>query len=188
MKNYEKCAMTLIFAFLATLGARAQGIQTITVNGVASTTNSVASSVITVPTNSYAVLKSVYPNSLVSLVANIHGQTFTFALGDSIAGLAGATVNPVVFSGPATIQLQTSTNANFNGDAAFGFATFDIEPGPFPPGKAVTIGAYSGNVQVTMQMSTDLVNWTTAVNGMVYTNSPDARFFRVQLVTKAQGP
>ncbi|SPE61801.1 hypothetical protein SBV1_770009 [Verrucomicrobia bacterium] len=45
---------------------------------------------------------------------------------------------------------------------------------PFPPGKAVTVGAYSGNVQVTMQISTDLANWTSAVNGAVYTNSPDA--------------
>jgi len=64
-------------------------------------------------------------------------------------------------------------------------ATVDIQPGPFPPGRTVTVGAYSGNVRVTMEMSTDLVNWTPAVNASLYTNSPDARFFRIQLVTNA---
>jgi hypothetical protein len=36
-----------------------------------------------------------------------------------------------------------------------------------------------------MEMSADLVNWTPAVNGVVYTNSPDARFFRITLETNA---
>jgi len=40
--------------------------------------------------------------------------------------------------------------------------------------QEVTAGAYGGNVRVTMEMSTDLVNWAPAVNGMVYTNSPEA--------------
>ena len=83
---------------------------------------------------------------------------------------------PVVIAGPAMIQIVS-------GYASGGFATFCVEPGPFPPGRAVTVGAFSGNVQVTMQMSTDLVNWTTATNALVYTNSPDARFFRIQLNT-----
>ena len=53
----------------------------------------------------------------------------------------------------------------------------------FPPGKTATVGANAANVQATMQMSTDLVDWTPALNGQVYTNSPDARFFRIQLLT-----
>ncbi len=36
-----------------------------------------------------------------------------------------------------------------------------------------------------MQMFTDLVNWTPAVNGQIYTNSPDAGFFRIKLQTNA---
>lgn len=60
--------------------------------------------------------------------------------------------------------------------------------GAFPPDKTLVVGANSGNVQVTMQMSTDLVNWTPAVNEMIYTNAPDARFFRIQLLTNVQAP
>ena len=80
-------------------------------------------------------------------------------------------------AGPATISLVAK------GSPAI--LTLDVEPGPYPPGRAVTVSAYSGNVQVTMEMSTDLVNWTPAVNAQVYTNSPDARFFRIKLVANA---
>lgn len=95
------------------------------------------------------------------------------------SGNGGAYTPGFTISGPATISLITQ------GSPSKGILTLDIEPAPFPPGKAVTVGAYSGNVQVTMEMSTDLVNWTPAVNAMVYTNSPDARFFRIKLVTNA---
>ncbi len=84
--------------------------------------------------------------------------------------------------GPATIEIEGGNDAYGNLPA---MATVDIQPGPFPPGRTVTVGAYSGNVRVTMEMSTDLVNWTPAVNAALYTNSPDARFFRIQLVTNA---
>ena len=36
-----------------------------------------------------------------------------------------------------------------------------------------------------MEMSTDLENWTPAVNGPVCTNSPDTRFFRIKMVRNA---
>jgi hypothetical protein len=85
-------------------------------------------------------------------------------------------------AGPATISLITQGPGSSGNPAIL---TLDIEPGPYPPGRAVTVGAYSGNVQVTMEMSTDLVNWTPAVNAQVYTNSPDARFFRIKLQTNA---
>ena len=114
------------------------------------------------------------------LVANIQGQTFTWSF--SGFGFIGANMfQPLVFSGPAAIQLLALPNVN----GSYGFATFDVEPGPYRPDKAVTIGAYSGNVKVTMETSTDLVNWTTAVNGQIYTNSPIAQFFRITLVKNA---
>jgi hypothetical protein len=132
------------------------------------------SAVITVSSNSYAVFKTVNGGYGGWVLVNLHGFNFTFDLDDQ-------NFDNMTFSGPATIQLEGSGY----GPA---FATIAVEPGPFPPGKTLTVGANSGNVQVTMQMSTDLVNWTPAVNGMVYTNTPDARFFRIQMVTNAQGP
>ena len=94
-------------------------------------------------------------------------------------GNGGSYTPDFIIAGPATISLITPS------DGAKAILTLDIEPGPYPPGRAVTVGAYSGNVQVTMEMSTDLVNWTPAVNAQVYTNSPDARFFRIKLATNA---
>ena len=157
--------LALVFAFYA---ACAQ-IQTLVVSP-ANTNGAVA----TVSSNSFATIKSINANAGGYLLLNLQGVNFTFHLPEGAP-------NGLTFSGPATIQLQ--------GDGySSSLVTVDVEPGPFPPGKALTVGAYSGNVQVTLQMSTDLVNWTTAVNGMVYTNSPDARFFRIQLVTNAQAP
>lgn len=157
----------LVFAYVS-LPAHAQ-VQTLTVSP--SNTNS---AVLNVSSNSFAIIKSAYTASGGSILVNMQGVNFTF-------NLSFQTVSGLTFAGPATIQLQ--------GDSyGAAFATFAIEPGPFPPGQALTVGSNSGNVQVTMQTSTDLVNWTTAVNGMVYTNTPAARFFRIQLLTNAQNP
>lgn len=172
--------MTLIFAIITVLDASAQGIRTIT----AGNTN-LNSPVITLASNSFAVFRGGWGVQSASanyngpsLVASIQGIPFSWSL-----GLTPGTATPapmgLTISGPATLQVQSPAIG------AVGFATFDIEPGPFPPGKAVTIGAYSGNVKVTMEPSTDLVNWTAAVNGQVYTNSPIAQFFRITLVTNA---
>jgi len=162
--------LILLTSALAAISASAE-IRTITLD----TTISTNSEVLTLSSNSYAVLKSsLATSSRTTLNFGIHGVTFYGYTLSTISSLG-----PLIFTGPATIYIS--------GDAgpAAAFATFDVEPGPFPPGKTVTIGAYSGNVQVTMEMSTDLVNWTPAVNGMVYTNSPDARFFRIKMVTNA---
>jgi hypothetical protein len=90
---------------------------------------------------------------------------------------------PMIVAGPATVQLSAP-----NCPDTHAFATFDIQPAPFPPDKAVTIGAYSGNVKITMEESTDLVNWTQAINGTTYTNSPAARFFRIRMEKNAPPP
>ncbi len=121
-----------------------------------------------VPTNGFATLKSLLaPNGFLRIrTKGISYDYYNDSVGFTIAG-------------PATVQvIQYSNTIN-----PVTLATFDVQPSPFPPNKALTVGAYSGNVQVTMQMSTDLVNWTPAVNAQIYTNSPDARFFRIQLVT-----
>ena len=65
--------------------------------------------------------------------------------------------------------------------ACVAMATVDITPSAYPPDRAVTVGPYSADMKVTMEMSTDLVNWTVAQNAAVYTNRPEARFFRIKL-------
>ena len=107
------------------------------------------------------------------LLVQKDSKTFVFNAGQMAS---------VVMAGPAAVSLGLDGSLQ---PSCQSFVTLDIQPAPFPPGRAVTVGAYSGNVQVTMEMSTDLVNWTPAVNGLVYTNAPDARFFRIKLVTNA---
>ena len=164
---------TTLFSLILTvvsLSVRAQ-IQTLVVSPT-----STNSAVITVSSNSFAVVKSVDNDDGGLLLINIQGVNFT-------KDFSFESINGLTISGPATIQLQAHCCAFYAS-----YATIEIVPGPFPPGKTLTVGANSGNVQVTMQMSTDLVNWTPAVNGMVYTNTPDARLFRIQTVVNAQGP
>ncbi len=93
----------------------------------------------------------------------------------------------LMIAGPATVSLATTSYKNGITELSQAILTLDVEPVPFPPGKTLTLGANSGNAQVTMETSTDLVNWTSAVNGQLYTNSPTARFFRINLQINA-GP
>lgn len=176
MKRYAPVLVTLMIAMLKAQAQ--QGVQTITLNGAIATN----SPVITVPTNSYAILKS-FSYGAPPFTSSSGGAMYIQANIQGINMLFPPSSAPVEFAGPATIQLVYAPNGP--GGNFVGYATFDIEPGPYPPGKAVTIGAYSGNVQVTMETSTDLVNWTAAVNGAVYTNSPTAQFFRITLVKNA---
>jgi hypothetical protein len=167
-----KLLITGFIIAIISFSARAQ-VQTI-VMGLGNTN----SATITVPANSFAALKTINSQYGAWLAVNMQGINFTFDPSFEI-------LNGYTIAGPATIQLINGGGGPAGGPA---FATFAIEPGPFPPGKTLTVGANSGNVQVTMQMSTNLVNWTPAVNGMVYTNTPAARFFRIQSVANAQGP
>jgi len=107
------------------------------------------------------------------IIYNINGLVMT----NTIPGLMTTPTLPTIFAGPGSVQIL-APDAYQQGQIA---VTFDIESSPFPPGRTLTLGAYSGNVTVTMQESTDLVNWTTAQNGATYTNSPSAAFFRIQM-------
>ena len=89
----------------------------------------------------------------------------------------------VSVAGPATIKL-----VSFAFDTSKAMATVDITPSQFPPDRAVTVGPYSADMKVTMEMSTDLVNWTVAQNAAVYTNRPEARFFRIKLEKDIPAP
>lgn len=191
----KKLVLIILASFAALISVKAQ-VQTITIssnNAVFTHDNNTVSEgveyygeTVNVPTNCVACLKSIIAaDTYTYLSINVRGTITSYASPSS------STILPLSVAGPATIQIRRFNTVGANdpryGNYVFGgsFATFSIEPGPFPPGKTVTVGAYSGNVQVTMEMSTDLVNWTQAVNAQVYTNSPDARFFRIKLVTNA---
>ena len=88
----------------------------------------------------------------------------------------------VFLAGPTSVQLVA------NSSQSKAMVTVDITPAQFPPDRAVTVGPYSADMKVMMEMSTDLVNWTVAQNAAVYTNKPEARFFRIKLEKDIPAP
>ena len=58
------------------------------------------------------------------------------------------------------------------------YLTVKIIPQSYDPNKTLIIPPGTNQVQITLQVSPDLVNWTTATNG-VYGSPNTAQFFRI---------
>ena len=173
-----KAFLVGLSALVALSACAAEGLVTLTVQG--SATNSVTNEV-QIASYQHAALKSYLDQNLFSggaLYTRLHiikdGKTLE---------LNAQQFNPstTVIAGPATIQLVAL-------GAGHALATVDISPSSYPPDRAVTVGPYSADMKVTMEMSTDLVNWTVAQNAAVYTNRPEARFFRIKLEKDIPAP
>ena len=167
-------------ALVAVSSCAAEGLVTLTVHGSAANyvTNEVQiASYQQAVIKTYLAQDNLYSGGAGSSRLNIF-KTGTF-LEISPSNFQGKA--PITIAGPATIQL-VALNV---GDAV---ATVDITPSSYPPDRAVTVGPYSADMKVTMEMSTDLVNWTVAQNAAVYTNRPEARFFRIKLEKDIPAP
>ena len=92
-----------------------------------------------------------------------------------------AQANLPVITGPATVRLANFTTTN----AAL--ATFTVkrvgDPEPTPGQIVVIPDDGSGNHEVFLESSTDMVNWTKTSAG-IFNSSNAARFFRVRIVKK----
>jgi hypothetical protein len=160
-----KTAIRLIVVTITfvSISARAQ-MQTLLVGPT--NTNS---AVITVSSNSYANVKSIYGDG--QLVINMQG--FGFTLGDADPR------NNLCIAGPATIQLRAQCCAYYQS-----FATIEVI-GPVTqstPSTAVVIPADAGGpVNIILESSTDLLNWSGSLPG-TYGTSTTNRFFRVRAV------
>lgn len=78
---------------------------------------------------------------------------------------------PIIVAGPAVITLDSMWNA---------YCTIKVTPEAFPPDKTAIVlpGAYGAIV--TLECSTNLVDWFSATNG-VYAGLAEAKFFRIRL-------
>lgn len=107
------------------------------------------------------------------------GQTFLTRISAAAAGSAGA--GGSVFTGigdtvrgPATFSISPQLP---NYPSAM---TVKITPQSFPPNQTLIVPAGTNQVQISLESSTNLVNWTTATNG-VYGSPISANFFRIRL-------
>lgn len=81
-------------------------------------------------------------------------------------------IDPLVISGPATIELVAQSGT--------AFATFRFFPDSYPPDRSALVPPGSTGATITLQCSTNLVDWVTATNGL-YANEPVAKFFRLKV-------
>jgi hypothetical protein len=80
--------------------------------------------------------------------------------------------NFVVVKGPVTFRLVSQ-----DGNAHL---TLKVMPESFPPDKTLILPPGTNQVSITLESSTNLVNWASATNG-VYGSPDEARFFRIHL-------
>ncbi len=85
-----------------------------------------------------------------------------------VASGVGTTV-----AGPAVFTLNESGQSSV-------YATFKISVQAYDINKTIILPASDDQFQVTMETSTNLVNWISATNG-VYGSPLEARFFRIKM-------
>ena len=78
---------------------------------------------------------------------------------------------PVIVSGPAVIDVHC-----YGYKALF---TFKITSEAFPVDRTLVLSSDSPGANISLQVSTDLVNWTATTNGL-YTGTNGAKFFRIR--------
>jgi hypothetical protein len=83
-------------------------------------------------------------------------------------------LDPLVVAGPAKIRLESLDSARPV------LCTIRISPEAFPPDRALLVPPGTNQVRITLECSTNLVQWFAATNG-VYGPLPEAKFFRIKL-------
>ena len=83
-----------------------------------------------------------------------------------------------IIRGPATFSLTSTTVGP--GNQFNRFMTVKITPVSFPPDKTLIVPPGTNQVQISLESSTNLVNWATATNG-VYGSPIEAQFFRLKM-------
>jgi hypothetical protein len=101
--------------------------------------------------------------------------------GCQFSTVAARNNNPGVGSkvrGPATFQLTISAGNNSSDISRY--MTVKITPVSFPPDKTLIVPPGTNQVQISLETSTNLVNWSSATNG-VYGSPNAAQFFRLKM-------
>ncbi len=80
----------------------------------------------------------------------------------------------VSVAGPANIRLVAERGQQT------AMCTIKVRPEAFPPDKALLLSPGTNQARITLECSTNLVQWFSATNG-VYGPLPEAKFFRIRL-------
>ena len=177
MKTIRSVVAICLFSVSIVLG------QTVSLVATAPVGGSGSSQILTIQTNQVASVVHVYVPPGADLVGQpvripwvdvtINSNTFEYK------GAAN-----LVVAGPATILVRVDNTNTYYQTPVSVYATIQItdnEP-QFSPSTAVVIPSdATGPVQIVLESSPDLVNWTAALPG-TYGSSATNRFFRVRAV------
>ena len=83
-------------------------------------------------------------------------------------------LDPLVVAGPAKIRLES-----FEATRPV-LCTFRISPEAFAPDRTILVPHGTNQARITLECSTNLVQWFAATNG-IYGPLPEAKFFRIKL-------
>jgi len=101
------------------------------------------------------------------------GKAFTYWT-PAISSQGPASFDPFVVAGPATLRLRAPNS----GSQAF--CTIRVTPEAFPPDRSILVPPGTNQARITLECSTNLVQWFAATNG-IYGPLPEAKFFRIKL-------
>lgn len=102
--------------------------------------------------------------------------------GTNFFGLDAITSTPLLtIAGPATFRLNAVPDPRQVYYTSF--ATFRILPEAFPPDRTLMALPGTNQTSITLECSTNLVDWTATTNG-IYGPMPEAKFFRIKLERK----
>lgn len=106
--------------------------------------------------------------------ANIHVIKDGFLWGGSPAR-QNSSGRGTTMRGPAVFRLSHNGGPSANHP----FMTVKITPVSFPPDKTLIVPPGTNQVQISLETSTNLINWQTATNG-VYGSPTTVQFFRLK--------
>jgi hypothetical protein len=179
------CLTALITLSAITATAQTQTLTLVASNGVPCSYNFGTNQVITVnsfvqsyPTTSYEGVAKLSCHSGFKLELQSHPFGLVYDTGTS-ASMAMAAFPNAVFTGVTNILVSSSFDP-----VALTITVTTPAPQSFVPANAVVIPSDAkGPVQIVLESSSDLMNWTSALPG-TYGNTYSNRFFRVRAIAQ----
>ncbi len=119
------------------------------------------------------LIPSFYPGSVVE----VHKDGAVLRFIPSGPSFGPYTYPSIVLAGPATIAFRSEFLQRGGSPA---FLTVEITPETYDVNRSITVGPGPGGAKITLECSTNLVNWAMATNGASYTNMNEPKFFRIK--------
>lgn len=168
-------AMNLRHAITAAVAVLMFNLSPLVARDVTLTVGGSGLSEISIETNETAEVVSWFPQEVTGTQLDIikDGLTISFNSSQGLIPRAGAL--PVRIAGPAIIRFIAVSG----GSPSRGFCTVKVEPATFPPDRTLVVPADTGGANISLEVSTNLVHWTTATPG-AYTNLQSHMFFRIR--------